>query len=50
MLSSPLEVPNSVEDKVVRLVDLTPEVDDAFPPIKVLPGRPGGVSFVCRSS
>ena len=37
MLPSPLEVPNSAEDKVVRLLALTPEVDDAFPPAKVLP-------------
>ena len=50
MLSSPLEVSNSTKDKVVRLVALTPEVDDAFPSAKVLPGRPGGVSAVFRSS
>ena len=50
MLSPPLEVPNPVEDKIVRLVAPTPEVDDAFPPAKVLPGHHGGVSSVCRSS
>ena len=49
MLPSPLEVPNFAEDKVVQLVALTPEVDDAFPSAKVLLGRPNGVSAVCRS-
>ena len=50
MLLSPLEVPNPAEDKAVRVVAPSPEADDAFPPAKVLPGCPGGLSSVCRSS
>ena len=50
MLLSPLEVPNPAEDKAVRVVAPTLEVDDAVPPAKVLLGRPDGVSFVCWSS
>ena len=50
MLSSPLEVLNPAEDKVVRVVAPAPKADDALPPAKALPGHPGGVSFVCRSS
>ena len=50
MLSSPMEVSNPAKDKVVRVVAPTPEADDSFPPAMVLPGRPGGLSSVCRSS
>ena len=51
MLSSLLEMSNSVEDQTVWMVALASETDDAIPPTKVLPGRTGGVSFVrwsCR--
>ena len=50
MLPSPLEVPDSAEDKTVRLVAPTSEADDAIPPAKVLPGLPDGVPSVCWSS
>ena len=50
MLSSPLEVSDSAEDKAVRLVAPTSEADDVIPPAKVLPGRRDGVSSVCWSS
>ena len=50
MLSSPMEVSNPAKDKVVRVVAPTPEADDSFPSAKVLPGRPGGLSSVCRSN
>ena len=50
MLSSPLEVPNLAEDKAIRVVATTPEADDAFPPAKVPPELPGGLSSECRSS
>ena len=49
MLSSPPEVPNPAEDKAVRVVAPTSKADDAVPPAKILPGRPDGVSFACRS-
>ena len=50
MLSSPMEVSNPAEDKVVRVVAPTLEADDSSPPAKVLPRRPNGLSSVCRSS
>ena len=50
MLLSPMEALNTAEDKTFRVVAPTPEADDSFPPAKVLPGRPGGFSSVCRSS
>ena len=49
MLPSPLEVPNSIEDQTVRMVAPASQTIDAIPPAEVLPGRIGGVSFVCRS-
>ena len=45
-----MKVQNPAEDKAVRVVAPTPEADDSFPPEKVLPGRPDGLSSVCRSN
>ena len=50
MLSSPLEVPDFVEDKAVPLVAPKSKADDAIPPAKVLLGGPDEVSSVCWSS
>ena len=50
MLSSTMEVPNSAEDQVVRMVAPASETDDVIPPVEVLPERIGGMSFMRRSS
>ena len=43
MLSSLLEMLNSVEDQIVRMVALASETDDMIPPAEVLIRRTGGV-------
>ena len=52
MLSSLLEMSNSVEDQTVWIVAPTSKTDDMILPAEVLPGRTSGVSFVrgsCQS-
>ena len=49
MLSSIMEVSNYIECQTVQMVAPTSKTDDAIPPVEVLPGRTGGVSFVRRS-
>ena len=46
ILPSPLEVSNSIEDQIVRMISPASETVDAIPPTEVLPGRIGRMSFV----
>ena len=49
ILSSIMEVSNSIEDQTIRMVAPTSKTDDAIPPIEILPGCTSGVSFVRQS-
>ena len=49
MLSSLLEMSNSVEDQTLRMVALASGAHETIPPAEVLPECTGGVSVVRRS-